>query len=81
MKFKSTFFPDAGPFASTLCVRWSRDRTMTASKKQSSYTFSIKIKELNQRITCLRFSPVTGQLEQRCPLSESEDPQSRPIFA
>ncbi|TNV17335.1 hypothetical protein FH968_18255 [Buttiauxella sp. B2] len=81
MKFKSTFFPDAVSFASTLRVRPSRDRTMSACKKHTSSIFSSKINKMNQRLTSWRVSPVTGQLEQRCTFSESEEPQSRPISA
>jgi len=42
---------------------------------------STKINELNQRVTNWRVSPVTGQLEQRCTFSDTEDPQSRTFSA
>ncbi|GBU13625.1 hypothetical protein AwEntero_22260 [Enterobacterales bacterium] len=81
MNFKSTLFPDVNSLTSTLRVRHSRDRTLAARKKHSVSIFSTKINELNQRITNWRVSPVTGQLEQRCSFSDSDDPHSRSFFA
>jgi len=81
MNFKMTLFPDVKALTSTLRVRPSRDRTVAARKKHSNSIFSIKINELNQRVTNWRVSPVSGQLEQRCTFSDTEDPQSRTFSA
>lgn len=77
MKFKSTLFADVKALTSTLRVRPSRDRTLAARKKDSSSIFSSKINRMNHSVTTWRVSPVTGQLEQRCIVSDSEEPQSR----
>lgn len=77
MKFKSTLFSDVKILTSTLRVRPSRDRTLAARKKDSASVFSSKINKLNHHVTTWRVSPVTGQLEQRCIVSDSEEPQSR----
>lgn len=77
MKFKSTLFSDVKTLTSTLRVRPSRDRTLAAHKKDSPSIFSSKISRVRARITTWRVSPVTGQLEQRCIVSDSEEPQSR----
>jgi hypothetical protein len=77
MKFKSTLFSDVKTLTSTLRVRPSRDRTLAARKKDALSIFSSKINRLNHHVTTWRVSPVTGQLEQRCIVSDSEDPHSR----
>lgn len=81
MNFKLILFPDVNSLTATLRVRLSRDRTLAARKKHSVSIFSTKINELNQRVTNWRVSPVTGQLEQRCTFSDSDDPHSRSFFA
>jgi len=77
MKFKFPFFADVKTLTSTLRVRPSRDRTLAARNKDSSSLFSSKINRMNHSVTTWRVSPVTGQLEQRCIVSDSEEPQSR----
>lgn len=77
MKYKSTLFADVKALTSTLRVRPSRDRTMAACNKDSSSIFSSKINRMNNSVTTWRVSPVTGQMEQRCLISDSEEPQSR----
>lgn len=80
MKFKSTLFADVKTMTSTLRVRPSRDRMLAARKKDATSIFSSKINKINHRVTTWRVSPVTGQLEQRCIVSDSEDPHSRISF-
>jgi len=53
---------------------------LAARKKDASSIFSSKINKINHRVTTWRVSPVTGQLEQRCIVSDSEDPHSRISF-
>ncbi|RJT33411.1 hypothetical protein D6C13_24060 [Rahnella woolbedingensis] len=77
MKFKSTLFSDVKTLTSTLRVRPSRDRTLAARKKEFASVFSSKINSMNHYVTTWQVSPVTGQLEQRCIISDSEDPHSR----
>ncbi|WP_413531041.1 hypothetical protein [Rahnella inusitata] len=77
MKFKSTLFADVKTLTSTLRVRPSRDRTLGARKKDSPSIFSSKINRMHSSVTTWRVSPVTGRLEQRCIVSDSEEPQSR----
>ncbi|AVF37598.1 hypothetical protein [Rahnella sikkimica] len=77
MNFKSILNPDVKTLTSLLRVRPSRDRVLAARGKDSHSIFSYKINSMNLRVTNWRVSPVTGQLEQRCIMSESEEPQSR----
>ena len=77
MKFKSTLFSDVKTLTSTLRVRPSRDRTLAARKQDASSIFSSKINRINHRVTTWRVSPVTGQLEQCCIVSDCEDPPGR----
>ncbi|MBF7978919.1 MULTISPECIES: hypothetical protein [Rahnella] len=77
MNFKSILYPDVKTLTSLLRVRPSRDRVLAARGKDSHSIFSSKISNMNLRVTTWRVSPVTGQLEQRCIMADSEEPQSR----
>jgi len=77
MNFKSTLFPTVKVSTLTLRVRPSRDRAQAEHKKRDDLTFLRKISQLNHRVINWCVSPVSGQLEQHCSFSDSEDPQSR----
>lgn len=80
MNFKSNLNIGVKKETSTLRVRSLYDREIPARKKRSKLIFSNNISKLTQHITHWRVSFTTGQLERRCSLSDSEDPQSRPSF-
>jgi len=80
MNFKSALF-GVKTVTPALRVRPARDRVSSARKKQSGLSFSLKINKLSKTITSWRVNPVTGQLERRCSLSDTEDPQSRSFIA
>jgi len=77
MNFKSILYPDVKALTSLLRVRPSRDRVLAARGRDSHSIFSSKINTMDLRVTTWRVSPVTRQLEQRCIMADSEEPQSR----
>jgi len=81
MNFKQALFPGVKTVTPALRVRPARDRVTSARNKQSGLSFSLKINKLNNIVTSWRVNPVSGQLERRCSLSDTEDPQSRPFIA
>lgn len=82
MKFKQAFFPNSQLLTSGLRVLLSSELTNGIARKNHDCSMRSAIKNhSNQQVISWRVSPTTGQLEQRCSFSDSEDPPSRLLSA
>lgn len=75
MKFKSTVLPGVRAFVSTMRVKPCRERPLAA---RSGTPFSSTPSRAQAHLrTNWRVCPITGRLQQRWSVDESQDPQSR----
>jgi len=75
MNFKSAVMPGVRAFASTMRVKLSRERPVAA---RALYSSSPSRTQAPLRANW-RVCPVTGQLQQRWSMDDSQDPQSRGV--
>lgn len=77
MNFKSTVMPGVRAFASTMRVKLCRERLATTAARAPFSGQSSPAKA--QLRTNWRVCPMTGQLQQRWSLDDSQEPPSRRI--
>jgi hypothetical protein len=77
MNFKSTVMPGVRAFSSTMRVKLCRERPGTARASAPFSSPSSPAK--TQRHANWRVCPMTGQLQQRWSLDDSQEPPSRRI--
>jgi hypothetical protein len=77
MNFKSTVMPGVRAFASTMRVKLCRERLVTAQAR-APFSSQPSPAKAHPRANW-RVCPMTGQLQQRWSMDDSQDPQSRGI--